>query len=94
MKNHGRVLEGKCVSQSEYNKGVRARAKAARAELAEFCTKPRNPARRQMSLRAVNYMTMRMGYRTVITGQMENWIFGHMLAFAWREVRHAKKGSR
>lgn len=84
------------MTRAEAQSQARDRAKKARAELVEICTKPRNPERRRMSLRAVNYLTMRMGYSTVITGQMENWIFGHMLAFAWKEARRAArtKGAR
>jgi hypothetical protein len=84
------------MTRAESQANDRARAKKARAELAEFCTKPRDPRVRQLSLRAVNCVTMRMGYSTVIAGQMENWIFGHMLAFAWKEAKRAAraKGAR
>ena len=79
------------MTRAELQSQARDRAKKARAELVDTCTKPRNPERRRMSLRAVNYLTMRMGYSTVMTDQEANWILGHMLAFAWREARRAAR---
>lgn len=57
------------MTKAESQKQDRDRARKARAELDEMCSKPRNPERRRMSLRAVNYMTMRMGFKTVVSEQ-------------------------
>jgi hypothetical protein len=79
--------ESKKLARRDIARRSRA-ATNAKAEYLELVVTKPGPERDAV-MRAIDYMIKRMGFDTVITYQMPNWILGHMLAFARSEARRA-----
>ena len=80
---------------------VRARCAQVRKARHEFFVSVKDGPKPARTMRLIGYMVVRMGFNTVITEQLPNWILGHMAAFAKNEVAldrkrasKARKGKR
>jgi hypothetical protein len=76
--------------KSAYEKGREAVARKAKAEFLEYVVAKPGP-KLDDTMRAIDYLTKRMGFNTVVSEQMPCWLLGHMLEFARAEVKRARR---
>ncbi len=78
------------MTKQEYRRDREKMARKARVEFLGMMTTSKRvvtQSQLQRTMRAINYMVKNMGFNTVISEQMPNWILKHMYYFAEKEAR-------
>ena len=80
------------MDAKHYRREREKQARKAIVEFREFANVSKMPADRlRLTVRLIYYMVRNMGFNTVVAEQMPNWILGHMVAFAMKENKRAKR---
>ena len=74
----------------DYDRERRKVSRKAQAEFLDFCN-VRSGRGLDQTLRLIDYMVTRMAFNTVISEQMPNWLIGHMMEFARREIARDRR---